>query len=530
MKSSILIALLVTVMVATLIATAVVARSKEKSRHKTEFYEMIAEDALAVELSRRWLADIIAFMDSEPDLFPPNKIDDNRLLTHADRAVVLDTWRSFLDQVLILDILGKKYNEIYLNSFGERKRAAFRLSYAAFLTQYRYALDFTSRTERDPTMHKMLNEADPERAIEGDTYKKVKFRFLNVLRGAEFARLEVVYNYHGEGEPASLTTQIDEDRKIIWNYGKWEGPMETARNAVRITKDALFTSWFPVQKGVAYVMGKVKVHRIGSSLISADQVEDLHARLEPGDILLERREWYLTNLGLPGFWTHVALYIGTAEERAEYFKDDDGVGQWIAGHKTNGGGKGGVNSLIEATHPEAYAGSLRPDDHSDPVRVIESIAEGVTLTSLEYTAKADSIVVLRPRLPKYVKARAILRAFGYQGRPYDYNFDFVTDTSLVCTELVYKSYQPTTVGEEGGDGVGTDGLRLPIKSIIGRMAIPANDFARLFNEEYGKGDAQMEFIYFLDGYELKEEAIEAGVEEFRESWKRPKWHIIMKEM
>ena len=41
--------------------------------------------------------------------------------------------------------------------------------------------------------------------------------------------------------------------------------------------------------------------------------------MQPGDILLERREWYLSNIGLPGFWPHGALYIGTPEQRREIF-------------------------------------------------------------------------------------------------------------------------------------------------------------------------------------------------------------------
>ena len=60
-------------------------------------------------------------------------------------------------------------------------------------------------------------------------------------------------------------------------------------------------------------------------------------------------------------------------------------------------------------------------------------------------------------LPAVEKAAAILRAFGYVGRPYDFNFDFRTDAALLCSELVYKPYKPSP---------GRQGLRFPLVEVI----------------------------------------------------------------
>jgi uncharacterized protein YycO len=154
------------------------------------------------------------------------------------------------------------------------------------------------------------------------------------------------------------------------------------------------------------------------------------------------------------------------------------------------------------------------------VRVIEAISEGVSLTALEHALDCDSMVVLRPRLSKVEKAQALLRAFHYVGRPYDFNFDFSTDAELVCTELVYKSYEPAA---------GFMGLKLPTVKMLGRQVTPANEFAKLFDAQYGKPEQQFDFVSFLDGRERTKNAVEASVENFRASWKRPKWHVLTRE-
>jgi hypothetical protein len=152
--------------------------------------------------------------------------------------------------------------------------------------------------------------------------------------------------------------------------------------------------------------------------------------------------------------------------------------------------------------------------------VIEAISEGVVFTTLEHSAGADSVVVLRPRLARREIAAAIARAFAYAGRPYDFDFDFRTDSALVCTELVYKAYEPAP---------GTAGLRLRLEEILGRTAIPANAIARQFDEEQAAGAPQLDFVAFLDGQEKLGVAVEAGTEEFRRSWRRPKWHVLVQD-
>jgi hypothetical protein len=209
------------------------------------------------------------------------------------------------------------------------------------------------------------------------------------------------------------------------------------------------------------------------------------------------------------------LYVGTPEERRRAFSDPDVVA-WV---QARGQADGDFEALLARTYPAAYAQALATDGGA-PRRALEAISEGVAFTTLDHAAGADHVAALRPRLPAVEKAAAILRAFGYAGRPYDFNFDFRTDAALVCSELIYKAYEP---------GPGRQGLRLPLVEVLGRPLLPPSEIVRLFDAELGTPTAQLELIRFLDGRGANGVAVEGDVEAFRGSWRRPKWPALMAE-
>ncbi len=465
--------------------------------------------------TREKMREILRYMASRPDLFPTEQVTNFRKLSPDQRRTIRQVWESFLDQILAMDALGSTMSELYRHGGKPWKETAFRITYAAFLAQYRFAMDFITLMERDSSMHTLLNEEMPELGMPKNTYADFKYRFLNVFRGAEFARLNIIYR-HYEGDPdLILTPGMDADIRAIWDAGKGRGPAQTFQNAVKIVQDTTFTAWFPVQKGVSEWMGDTRVWRPGISLIPTEMIDELAPELQPGDILLTRREWYLSNIGLPGYWSHAALYIGTPEKRTKHFQSPE-ISAWV---KSRGVATGNFESLLKSEFPDAYVESLAPDDGGHVPEVIEAVGEGVVFTTLHHGAGADSLAVLRPNLSQTTIARALIEAFRNSGKPYDFNFDFLTDTELVCTELVYKSFE--------SPGSDTESLRFPMTEIMGRQVVPANDIAKLFDRECDTPAPQLSFVVFLDGDEKTRTAIRKDVLNFRSSWKRPKWHILV---
>lgn len=479
--------------------------------NENEQQQRIAADLSAVGVYRDGLRSVIAFVEARTNLFPTETVKDPHMLSREQREIVWTTWKSFLDYTLALDTMGKYYRHYY-RLRGENEDRAFLVFYEGFLAGYRAALEFIDRTEHDKNLDTLLNEPVPEIGLPKGTYSKLKFRFLNAGRGTEFVALDTLYHTKRLTNDAAVRQHIEEDRDAIWKMGRGRGEALTLKNAGQVVQKAGFAAYFPVQAGVSDWMGDTKVKRRNVSLVTEDQIRDMTKRLEPGDFCLVRHEWYLSNVGLPGFWPHAVLYIGTVEDRRKFFDDSD-VREWV---KSQGQASGDFEALLRAKNPDNYKVGTKPL-HGDVTRVIEAISEGVSFNSIEHACDADSLVVLRPRLPKREKAMALLRAFHYAGRPYDFNFDFRTDSTLVCTELVYKSYEPAT---------DCRGLRFPMVEMLGRPVLPANEIAKIFDAQCGTKDQQADFVLFLDGYEKEKRAVESTLDAFRESWKRPKWHVI----
>jgi len=470
------------------------------------------EDMIAFKRLRNHLFLLSRQISERSDLFGPKPTDDATLLRPDRRNEMIELWYPIVDLYMALDNLSEKHMQFFQLKERQHRKRSFHLARSVFLTQYRVALDIITVLEQNPMVDTILNEENTSFGLPKGVYAQFKYQYLNVMKAGRYAAVESVAKVYRNPADAHLAQWSTADRRVILAAGKGQGPVMTFKNGMAILKRLRHRAWFPVQKEVAEWMGHTKVWRPHTYLITPEQIRNIASRIKPGDILLERREWYLTNAGIPGFWTHAALYIGNADQRAA-LSDDPDVKIWLTSQ-----GADNMDQLIEKRYPRAYTGLILPYKDGRLPRVIEAISSGVTMTSLHYSAICDSLAVLRPRLSKADRAAAVVRAMRYFGRPYDYDFDFGSDTSLVCTELVVKSYLPDTTKK---------GLNLPMERLMGHMITPANAFVRQFDQAFGSTTQQLDLVFFLDGREKEKRAVPSDINAFRRSWNRPKWHLLV---
>lgn len=225
--------------------------------------------------------------------------------------------------------------------------------------------------------------------------------------------------------------------------------------------------------------------------VSLAQAKELEQRLQPGDLLLVRQDDFLSNAFLPGFWPHAVLWLGPTEA-------------WTALRLADGS-RLADDPLVKAVLPR-LAGA---DEHHLPYRSIEAVSEGVVFSSIGHVLEKDYVAALRPTLSEAKVAESIRRALALHGRPYDFSFDFATDDRVVCTELVYRAYDPDLNFRVQVDAPppGPSPAVPGVAPIAGRIAMTANDIARyaLHMLDHPDPDAAtrypgkvMELLFFAD--------------------------------
>jgi hypothetical protein len=460
--------------------------------------------------------DLNVMMAKQKALF---SLSDDAILTADQRKQLHTMWATFLDQDYAFRSFRKRFLPHWQSITEPTARVrTLTLGVAAHVGLVRAALAWLEATKGRDVFRKALNEESATYGVAAGQYDRVEYmtampHTVLLLRfGSEKLR---------EDSAKMLADKIPDDQKFVDAVQKTlDAARETedyyGRRGGALVQDAIETRFLseiddaitPLISDIALWMGDTQVRKSKKGMIDQAQLDALLAKMSPGDIVVERRNWYLSNLGLPGFWPHAELYVGTADDMVKAFDADAEV--------TKAFGKK-FTAHLQAKYAQHWKEFTAKAHDGMPHRILEAISEGVLFSSAEEAMLADYIGVVRPKRSALEKAYAIDNAFGHLGKPYDFDFDFQTADTLVCSEVVWASWQLLT--NQG------KALDLPVTEVMGRVTLPPTDIVQSFDERHGTDKAELEFVGFLDGKESTGKAIEGTLETFRSSWARPKWDI-----
>lgn len=254
--------------------------------------------------------------------------------------------------------------------------------------------------DRDIVWRK-LDEAEMRYALPRKSFTRLYRQLTSPMRMYGFYKASAIYQAH---EARILKTLSDRNIQVIGDiltginlpkaspedhhkrYGRFVGH-SLKRRHLSATRNVVFGVFEMMGSDIADLKIPLAKPPSSKKRVTPDVIAEVQSRLHPGDVFITRHDDAMSNLFLPGFWPHSALWLGA--------EDAD---------------------------------------------ILEAKKDGVRLRSIHETLQVDSFVVLRPKLSPLDITNALVNARSHAGKLYDFIFDFNTSDRLVCTEVVYRSY------------------------------------------------------------------------------------------
>jgi hypothetical protein len=426
------------------------------------------------------------------------QIKNNSLsaLTLEDKNKTRELWRDYLNYALALEEITNENRYFYQINYltdKEMNERSFMLAYATFLANYSSSLNLVKQVASIPLTETLLNEGVVNYEIPQNSYYEIQ---KNLLRPENILQAMAGQAYGKRINQEALTRlkqYVEKDfQNILEKTGK--NPEIGFNGAIEFFEKNMFIGWFPVQKEVAERIGDTRIPLDNVVFIDSAKIKQIDEDIVPGDIFLQRRNWYLSNAGLPGFWKHTVIYVGSLDDLDSNFPPSE-LTNWLF-----------VSEYIKKTFPKLYE-----ELKDNKKRTLEAESEGVVSFTLEKSMSADYAAVLRPKISQEEKLKALIYAFKQFGKPYDFDFDFLTDNSIVCSELFYKAYP--MMGYE-------------LRTVSGRMVLSSNHIVEDFDEKYEQQKKLFDLIYFIDSDEKSKKSFFSDLDNFRKSWKRTELGVV----
>ena len=335
----------------------------------------------------------------------------------------------------VYDILDKPVADI--ESDGDWKY--FLVGYSAVCLLIRIDRLLLFRVAEHSIVQRKLNEAFPEYRIPRKQYTTIFSAFVdhgNVISIREAMRLADKNRRQLDAlaeDPAVgfLARQLPELESSL-NQSKL--------SYIKRALDYVSHKWrrrgvVSMQKAIARILegfGRTasELYAADDKKVTPEMLEQVAGLLQPGDVIVTRHAKALTNLFLPGYWPHAALYIGTVEQRKAL----------------------GISA--DWAKEQLWTGDLC---------VLEARKDGVNFRPLSDTFSVDVFVILRPLLAAGSVRDGIERAVLHEGKMYNFDFDFYSSDRLVCTEVIYRAYD------------GLEQIQFPLQERASRKTMSAED-------------------------------------------------------
>jgi len=333
----------------------------------------------------------------------------------------------------------------------DQRPLALTIAYAGALVLVDVARFMRENFHHRHIVRQKLNEPEPHFGIPGGTYDHVQESLTSPVNAWH---LYHAMTFFRKNKDRLLAAAADDPelREVVEIIARLQDRLDVspetyalARTRVHarslrtsIGRDLLGRALYGLQKYLSSLMANRYVKAGHEPSLPTDIDAQLEKELQPGDIIVVRKEHAFTNYFLPGYWPHAALYIGTVPELQKL-------------------------GLHEHENVQSKWNTVETVDPSRAGRVLEAMKDGVRIRSLSCPFRSDALAIVRPQLSPGDVAEAIGRGFFHAGKGYDFDFDFARSDRLVCTEVVYRAYE----------GIG--GISFELTRRAGRVTLAAED-------------------------------------------------------
>ena len=365
------------------------------------------------------------------------------------RHLLVSYWQS---RNALVELIVAFRNDVELER--DYRQPGFLVAFSAALVLVDAGRFLREQVHHRPIVRAKLNEPEPHFGIPAGTYDTVQVSLTRVTHAWHLYQAGLYFNEH-QSELRALAQQpifaplVEVIDRLAPRLQVDLGSFTLARVRSRtrqlstaVRRDLLHRALYGLQKLAGELASNIRIKRSHCPCLPPAVAAELRATLRPGDVLITRKEHALTNYFLPGYWPHAALFLGDCDAL-------QGLG------------------IAEHVNLKPRWSRLLACDASEPFRVLEAMKDGVWIRSLASPFAVDAISVLRPRLGPPEIAEALSRGLFHEGKAYDFDFDFTRSDRLVCTEVVYRSYE------------GISGSHFRLTRRAGRLTLSAEDLIHM---------------------------------------------------